>query len=58
MTDTNPPAADFCAGCAIKCLCDVSEYEARAMSDAQLDAIADLDVNLADDASLARGAVR
>lgn len=46
---------DFCADCAIKCLCDVSEYEDRAMSDAQLDAIAALDVNFADDASIERG---
>ena len=46
---------DFCADCANKCLCDVSEYEDRAMSDAQLDAIAALDVNFADDASIERG---
>lgn len=46
------PSDDFCAGCAIECLCDTSKYEA--MSDAQLDAIAALDVNLADDASIAR----
>lgn len=43
---------DFCANCAIKCACDVSEYEA--MSDAQLDAVAALDVNLGDDASIDR----
>lgn len=45
-------ADDFCAGCAIECLCDTSKYEA--MSDAQLDAIAALDVNLADDTSIDR----
>ena len=43
---------DFCANCAIKCACDVSEYES--MSDAALDAIAALDVNLGDDASIER----
>lgn len=47
---------DFCANCAIKCACDVSEYES--MSDAALDAIAALDVNLADDASIDRERVR
>lgn len=41
---------DFCAGCAIECLCDTSKYEA--MSDAQLDAAAALDVNLANDTSI------
>lgn len=41
---------DFCAGCAIECLCDTSQYEE--LSDAQLDAIAALDVNLADDQSI------
>ena len=41
---------DFCANCAIKCACDVSEYET--MSDAQLDAVAALDVNLGDDTSI------
>ncbi len=44
---------DFCAGCAIECLCDTSKYEA--MSDAELDAVAALDVNLANDASIDRG---
>jgi hypothetical protein len=43
---------DFCSGCAIECLCDTSKYEA--MSDAELDAIAALDVNLADDPSIDR----
>lgn len=46
------PADDFCAGCAIECLCDTSKYEE--LSDAQLDAIAALDVNFADDASVDR----
>jgi hypothetical protein len=46
---------DFCKDCSIKCLCDVSEYEDRAMSDAQLDAIAALDVDFGNDASIARG---
>lgn len=50
----NAEPDDFCAGCAIKCLCDISKYEAR--SDAQLDAIAALDVNLADDTSIDRSA--
>ena len=45
---------DFCAGCAIKCLCDVSEYETRSLSNAQLDAVSALDVNLGDDASIDR----
>jgi hypothetical protein len=53
-----PTRADFCAGCAIKCLCDVSEYEDRSMSDSQLDAIAALDVDFADDASIIRGGLR
>ncbi|MEU5157341.1 hypothetical protein [Glycomyces sp. NPDC021274] len=44
--------SDFCAECAIECLCDTSKYEA--MSDAALDAVAALDVNLADDASIDR----
>lgn len=56
MSDSLPPADEFCAGCAIECLCDTSKYEA--MSDAQLDAIAALDVNLANDASIAREEAR
>jgi len=50
------PSDDFCAGCEIECLCDTSKYEAK--SDAQLDAIAALDVNLGDDASIDRERVR
>jgi len=47
---TTRAAEDFCAGCAIECLCDVSGYDN--LSDAELDAIAALDVNLADDTSI------
>ena len=49
-------ADDFCAGCAIECLCDTSGYEE--LSDAQLDAIAALDVNFADEASIDREQAR
>lgn len=56
MSDSLPPTDDFCAGCAIECLCDTSKYEA--MSDAELDAIAALDVNFADEASIDREQAR
>lgn len=47
---------DFCANCAIECLCDTTQNED--LSDAALDAIAALDVDLADDASIHRGEAR